>query len=355
MQDIQVSKDDLRNVRVVDVALSPLAPGSARLRIDLFALTSNNITYAAMGTGRLGYWDFFPGPEGWGRPPVWGFATVTQSTVPGVEEGARVYGYFPISETLDVMPLKGARGFADSAPHRSAKAAVYNQYVETATDPTYDPSFEPELALFRPLYTTGWWLADCVQQDGRRRIVLSSASSKTAIATAHRLRQLGDAELIALTSARNEDYVRGTGLYHRVVSYDRMTSLAPGVPAIYLDFLGRDEITAATHHALGASLGRSLVIGATDWTGRPGGVQLAQVSLPGPKPEFFFVPTYAAQRLKAQPELNAVRQADMRAFFAASRAFVTARRLTGVDEILAAWRRLAAGDAPPREGLVPSF
>jgi hypothetical protein len=287
---------------------------------------------------------------------VWGFATVTQSTVPDVEEGARVYGYFPISETLDVGPVKATpRGFADGAPHRSAKAAVYNQYVETATDPVYDPSFEPELALFRPLYTTGWWLADCVRQDRPRCVVLSSASSKTAISTAYRSRQLGDAELIALTSARNVDYVRGTGLYHRVVSYDRVASLTAEGPATYLDFLGREEITAATHRALGASLGRSLVIGATNWSGRQGGVQLAQVPLPGPKPEFFFVPTYAAQRLEAQPELNAARQDDMRAFFAASRAFVTARRLTGVDEILAAWRRLAAGDTPPNEGLVLSF
>jgi hypothetical protein len=45
----------------------------------------------------------------------------------------------------------------------------------------------------------------------------------------------------------------------------------------------------------------------------------------------------------------------MRAFYAASRAFVTVRRLEGADEIVAAWTRLAAGDAPPREGLVGSF
>jgi hypothetical protein len=356
MQDIQVSKDDLHIARVVDGALPPLAQGSARLRIDLFALTANNITYAAIGSGRLGYWDFFPAPEGWGRPPVWGFATVTQSTVPEVEEGARVYGYFPISKTLDVVPVQASpRGFTDGAPHRSAKAAVYNQYVFAAADPVYDPSFEAEQALFRPLYTTGWWLADCVQQDGPRCVVLSSASSKTAISTAHRLRQLGEAELVALTSARNVDYVGATGLYHRVLSYDRLGSLTPDAPSIYLDFLGRDDVVAAAHSALGASLVRSLRIGLTDWTGRASGAPRVQVAMAGPQPEFFFVPTYAAQRLKVQPELNAARQGDMRAFFAASRAFLTARRLSGADEILAAWRHLAAGEVTPNEGLVLSF
>lgn len=354
MREIQISKGDLRIARVVDAALPPLAEGTARLRIDLLALTTNNVTYAAMGAGTLGYWDFFPGPDGWGRVPAWGFATVSQSAVPDVEEGARVYGFFPVSETLDVTPVKaGPRGFTDGAPHRSGKAAVYNQYL--AVDPAHDRSFEPEQALFRPLYPTGWWLADCIHQDGPRRVVLSSASAKTAIATAHRLRRLGDAELVALTSARNADYVRATGLYHRVLSYDGVAALVSDVPATYVDFLGRDEVTAAAHRALGASLQRSLQIGATDWNDKPGGIQPAKVSLTGPRPEFFFAPAYAMQRLKAQPDLGAAMQADMRAFLAASRAFVTARRLTGADEILAAWQRLTAGETPPSEGLVLSF
>lgn len=356
MQDIQISKADLRIARVVDVAAAPLAEGAARLRLDLFALTANNITYAAMGAGRLGYWDFFPGPDGWGRPPVWGFATVTQSAVPGVAEGTRVYGYFPIGATLDVAPVKaGPRGFVDGAPHRSAKAAVYNHYLVTAADPAYDASFEAEQTLFRPLYATGWWLADCVHRDGPRCIVISSASSKTAIATAHRLRQLGDAEIVGLTSARNDAYVRATGLHHRVLTHDRAASLAAGAPAVYLDFLGRDDVTAAAHGALGTRLTRSIQIGATDWADKPGGIQPARIALPGPQPEFFFVPDYAMQRLKAEPALGATMVGDMRAFFGESRAFVTVRRVKGADDIMAAWKRLAAGETPPSEGLVASL
>jgi len=116
-----------------------------------------------------------------------------------------------------------------------------------------------------------------------------------------------------------------------------------------------DDVVAATHRALGASLIRSLLVGVADWTGRASGVQPARPAMTGPQPEFFFVPTYASQRLKVQPELNAARQGDMRAFFAASRTFLTARRHSGADEILAAWRRLAAGDVAPNEGLVLSF
>lgn len=356
MREIQISKQDLRVTRIVDATPAPLGDGAARLKLDLFALTANNITYAAMGTGVLGYWDFFPAPDGWGKAPVWGFATVAESNAPGVEAGARYYGYYALAETLDVIPTKaGSRGFADAAPHRAQKAAVYNQYVNVAADSAYDAAFEPEQTLFRPLYATGWWAAECIRRDNPRTVVLSSASSKTALATAHQLRQLGGSELVALTSANNEAYVRETGLYDRTVTYENVDAVGSGALATYVDFLGRAEVIGAAHRALGSKLTRSILIGATDWTDRPGGVEPPQDAIIGPTPEFFFVPTYAAGRLSAEPELAATMQRDMRAFYETSRAFVTARRLSGTQAIAQSWSRLTDGRVPPREGLVLSF
>jgi hypothetical protein len=356
MRELHISKSDLRDVRIVDVAEAPLAEGAARLKLDLFALTANNITYAAMGAGVLGYWDFFPGPEGWGKVPVWGFATVTQSNVQGVEVGQHYYGYYPLAETLDVLPTRASqRGFADSAAHRAPKAAIYNQYLNTAADPAYDAAFEPEQTLFRPLYATGWWAADCIAQGKPRVAVLSSASSKTALATAHALRKRGGVETVGLTSARNVDYVRSAGLYDRTLSYDAVSELSGEGPSVYVDFLGRDELTAAVHRALGAGLTRSILIGATDWDDKAGGVAPPKPDLVGPKPEFFFVPSYAAGRLQAQPELGAAMLDDLRAFYPASRALVRAQRPRGEAAIVESWARLAAGDVAPDEGLVLSF
>jgi hypothetical protein len=309
-----------------------------------------------MGEGKLGYWDFFPGPPGFGKPPCWGFATVAQSKAAGVEEGARYYGYYPISETLDVTPTKIApRGFADGASHRAAKAAVYNQYLNIAVDPAYDSAYEPEQTLFRPLYATGWWAADCVRQNEPRMVIVSSASAKTAMAMAHQLRRLGGAELVALTSVRNEAYVRETGLYDRTLTYDEVGLLDGPAPTSYVDFLGRDALTAAVHRALGPRLARSILIGSTDWNDKEGGIQLPKMSLVGPTPEFFFVPSYAANRLKTAPELGAAMQSDLRDFYISSRAFVTTRRLAGGDAIRESWERLAAGAVSPREGLVLTF
>ena len=41
------------------------------IKIDRFAFTANNITYAVLGD-QLKYWQLFPAPEGFGNIPVWG-------------------------------------------------------------------------------------------------------------------------------------------------------------------------------------------------------------------------------------------------------------------------------------------
>ena len=55
----EVKRDDLRTTRWVDDDTSELADGEARLRVDLFALTANNVTYAVFGDA-MRYWSFFP-------------------------------------------------------------------------------------------------------------------------------------------------------------------------------------------------------------------------------------------------------------------------------------------------------
>ena len=140
-------------------ATPELADGQVRVGIDRFALTSNNITYAAMGDA-MQYWQFFPvkddmqadaGGTLWGRIPVWGFGTVLESRHPDVIVGERLYGYFPMSNSVNLAPGKvSATSFMDTAPHRAQLHAVYNQYTRCATDPFYTADTE-ECRPLRPL------------------------------------------------------------------------------------------------------------------------------------------------------------------------------------------------------------
>ena len=92
-----VRQDQLAASRLVSAPDAPLVDGQVRVRVDTFALTANNITYAALGD-MLNYWSFFPsGEEGWGIVPVWGFGTVMESTHPDVAVGERLYGYWPMA------------------------------------------------------------------------------------------------------------------------------------------------------------------------------------------------------------------------------------------------------------------
>jgi len=353
---LEVRRDDFRQTRLSETPDAALADGAVRLRPQLLAMTSNNVTYAAMGEGELGYFDFFPAPAGWGRPPAWGFAVVEASRADEVSAGERFYGYYPLATGLDVLPTRtSAQGFVDGAPHRASKAAVYNGYLRTGADPAYVAGRDAEQALFRPLFATGWWLADCVWRTagGPRSIVISSASAKTAIATAHQLRRLGAKRLIALTSPRNLQYVESTRLYDKVVTYPDVAHLEAEPPAVFVDFLGRDDLTEAVHLALAETLVRSLMVGATQWDAKPGGIQLPRASLAGAKPEFFFVPSYAAGRLsQAGPELGRTMRRDLVEFYEASAAYTAPIKATGLEAIRDRWATLCDGKADPRDGFV---
>ncbi len=294
--DLLVKRDALAETRLDDGPTAPLADGEARLRVDAFSLTANNITYAVFGEP-MGYWSFFPAPEGWGRIPVWGFADVVESSVPGLEEGARVYGYLPMSQELVVAPTRvDERGFVDGAPHRGAMAATYNHYVRVDADEAYDSAHEDAQMLLRPLFTTAFLLDDYLDDNdrfGASTIVLSSASSKTAAGTAFYLSERNELDVVGLTSPGNAAFVDGLGVYDRVVTYDDIASLGAG-PAAFIDIAGSADVRAAVHQHYGDALVHSAVVGGTHWDETPSAA--AAGPLPGPAPSFFFAPDQIKKR-----------------------------------------------------------
>lgn len=179
-----VDRKNFRSTRWLDRKAAPLNSGQVRVRIDRFALTSNNITYAAFGES-MHYWDFFPSGDGaFGCVPVWGFATVSESHHEGVPAGARLYGYFPMADEVGLEPVAvSGHGFDDGAAHRRELAKVYNHYLFCADDSMYRSEHESLIALLRPLFATSFLIDDFLAENaffGARSILVSSASSKTA-------------------------------------------------------------------------------------------------------------------------------------------------------------------------------
>jgi hypothetical protein len=294
MNDFLVKRDDLRECRIAESAPAELELGQALLRVDSFGLTANNVTYAVMGEA-MSYWDFFPAPAGWGRVPMWGFAEVERSEVEGVEVGTRIYGYLPPSSHLLVTPAEtDERGFVDGSPHRAALPSAYHRYLASAGDPFYRADTEAIQMLLRPLFFTSFLLDDQLADEGltgRGPILLSSASSKTAIAAAFLLARRQGVELVGLTSPRSAEFVAGLGIYDRTVGYDAIESLERG-PATYVDFSGDAEVRHAIHSHYREDLLNSTAVGVTHWEEFGTG----EGELPGPTPSFFFAPTRVTQR-----------------------------------------------------------
>ncbi len=347
--NLEVKRDDLRTTRVVEESAT-CGGGEVLLRVDRFALTSNNVTYAAFGDA-MRYWDFFPAADGWGRVPVWGFADVEASNVDGIAEGDRIYGYLPMGSHLVVRPDRVTDGgFVDAIAHRAALPPVYNQYQRVAPD----GDRERETAILRPLFTTSWLLDDWLADDGffgARSVVVASASSKTALGLAFLLAQRGDIEVVGLTSPGNAAFVDGVGYYDRTVAYDDIGSLPADVPTAYVDMAGSAKTLAAVHTHFAFSLKTSCLVGATHW--EEGG---APAELPGPPPTFFFAPDRIVKRRAdwGAGVMEARVEEAWQSFLASVDGWLTIAERRGADAVAETWLDVLEGRTPPDVGYVVS-
>ena len=347
MGDLLVNLEDLRDCRVAENPRPELRDGQALLRVDSFGMTANNVTYAVMGEA-MSYWRFFPAPEGWGRLPVWGFADVVESEADELAPGGRVFGYLPASHHLVVEPEGVSEAaFVNGAPHLRELPSAYHGYLFTERDPFYDARREDLQMLLRPLFFTSFLIDDELADGGLPDgaiVVLSSASSKTAIAAAFLLARREGIEVAALTSQRNAEFVRGLGVYDTVVPYDEIESLAVS-RAVLIDVSGDGELRGRVHRHLDDRLEASLQLGATHWD------RLAAVpgEMPGPEPRFFFAPDRVKKRTKDWGgEGLAQRVADAWGPFAEWTAgWLEVSRSAGLDGARDAYLQVLAGDVPP--------
>lgn len=356
--DVLIKKDALAECRIEPGALpqaSELEPGQALVGVDQFALTANNITYAAFGEA-MHYWDFFPTQAGWGRLPVWGFADVVAENQSGLNVGERVFGFWPMASGLLINVGKlSAGGFEDVSAHRLDLPAVYNRYVRTAADPGYVRELEALQMLFRPLFMTDFLLDDFLTDNGlfgAGQIVLSSASSKTAFGLAFLLarRELG-VKVIGLTSQSNVAFVEGLGCYDHVAAYGDLATLDAGLTTVYVDFAGNSELRAGVHGHWKQNLSYSCAVGGTHWDAIEHGS-----AVPGPEPTLFFAPAQMQKRLAdwGPAELQKRYGVCWLAFSQVAADWIEVVTAGGEQAIKDTYLKVLSGDVDPQQGYVLS-
>jgi hypothetical protein len=349
--DFLVQRKDLRVCKLADApAPGPLEQGQILLKVDRFAFTANNVTYAVFGEA-MHYWDFFPAPEGWGRVPVWGFAQVAKSKHPEIGEGERIYGYLPMSTHLVVQPVRvSASLFMDASAHRRPLPSPYQRYSRCNGDPAYQARYEDQQAILWPLYYTSFLIEDFLadkQLFGAKQVAIASASSKTALGVAFLLKRRGGCKVIGLTSPRNRTFCEQVGYYDQVLTYDALGSLDAGAPTVYVDMAGDGQLLHTVHHHFRDNLKHSCIVGATHWESRR-----TQHQLPGAQPQFFFAPNQVAQRLKDWgPEGLDQRFGEAwAAFLPSANAWLKVVTGRGPAAVEAVYREVLDGKGKPEQG-----
>jgi len=349
-----VNRQDLRRTQVAPSAVpdaSELRAGEVLLEIEKFGFSANNITYATLGEA-MRYWQFFPAPEGWGRVPVWGYAHVAASASDELEDGERVFGYLPMSTHVVVVADRiTPAGFVDAAAHRADLPAVYQRYGKLGSAPADSPGSEDQQALWRPLFMTSFGAADYIADRGlfgANRVVISSASSKTAMGIAYELDRLAKGvEVVGLTSPRNVSFAERTGYYGTVLPYDDVDRLSSESSLVFVDLAGDDRLLAQIRDHPGERLERAVVVGATHWEERESNAPLG-----GDDAEFFFLPPWMEQRRREWgPGEFAKRYGEAwNAFLPTVEKWMRVEHHRGPAAVEAVYRQMLDGDVDPAVG-----
>ncbi len=361
---IEVERSSLDSTRTVEATASPLGQDQVRLRIDRFAITANNVTYAVVGD-MFGYWSFYPTEDPtWGRVPMMGFAEIVESNHAELAVGDRYYGWYPMSDEVTIRARTSSAGFMDISDHREGQAPVYRSFSKSEIDADGDELIELEErhSLLRGLFLTSF-LAEAFFADnggadgptffGADRAIVTSASSKTSIAFAQRAAARG-VPVVGVTSPGNAEFVKSIEWYDSVVTYDDLAAVGSEDKAVIYDIAGNAQVLADLHEVLGDSLTYSMRVGmAHHDAGTPDGDR----PLAGPEPIFFMAPFEVERRRDdwGAAEFEAQTAAALDEFIEGSTTWLDLERHEGVEAVTGAWQRMVSGESGPTSGVIGSI
>lgn len=358
MKQFQVKKKQFVEAEIASLSERALSTGEVLVKIDRFAYTANNITYAVAGD-MIGYWQFFPATSDrdeaeWGVIPVWGFADVVSSNNDEIPVGDRFYGYFPPATHTVMKPARVTpTQFLESAEHRRALPAGYNLYRRVSGEPDYDRAMDNARMIFYPLHLTAFCIVDALQDSnwyGAEQIIILSASSKTSLGLAVGLHDMEvGPKSVGMTSTKNLDSTQELGIYDELHTYTDFAGIDKNKPAVIVDMSGNIAVVNQLVELLGDNMKYVIQVGMTHWD-KAG----QRVNLPKEQQEFFFAPGHMQKRMKdwGPEEFNKKTNEYYLKSSAKISQWMSYEKIAGLEGLSAIHKDVCNGNIPANKGLV---
>ena len=271
-------------------SLPALNDGHIRVQTTMISLSSNNLSYAQLGSVRY-WWDAYPLPSGlpspyndpsqYGIDPAWGYGEVLESKIDGVQVGTLLWGFWPTYDLpvdLQLVPADAKGHWIETSEHRQRLMTLYQRYVVVDSELRLNALKQGHLedmlreAALRPVWEAGHLLNEFVfgtppihplgtekwdenDADLSSAVVVSlSASGKTARGFTNALINRrspgkGPLGLLGITSIKNSNFIpkasfpTKTVLYEKLADNETMDWIANTRPnkIVVADFGGRGD------------------------------------------------------------------------------------------------------------------
>jgi hypothetical protein len=240
--------------------------------------------------------------------------------------------------------------------------------------------------LYRPLFWTSFWCEDWLfsstYRGGAARILISSASSKTAFCLAYLINKRRRKEnlrvrVTGITSSRNIKFTRDLGLYDDVVDYDKFGQLTGPASErwVYVDVAGNKDFNTRLNGWFGSpyspKLAASVSLGLSNLTPdeassvswAPNAFKQTDTAIDGDTSQFwpvvepFFMPEWLYIRRK-QLSISELTQQQNQAWadlMVDCLSWVEIRRVHGAEKVKRAYEEIVGNRTSPETGYIWSL
>jgi len=211
--------------------------------------------------------------------------------------------------------------------------------------------------LTKELYTMAFYMDENLVVDTGmiNSVLISCASSKTAIALAYCLRMRQMRYVVGLTSQEHLDFVRSTGLYHEVFTYDECDQLPNDRTIVYMDFRCDGALRQKITQHMGTNLMYNMVLG-------PAVFQKSMKDQLFEKRarEILFDESKWRERRRMVAEVtktgrNEQLKYSYTAFVERARSWINLKHLGGTDAFASVYQKVFENGAPRDEGYICSM